>query len=128
LSSGEEEEEDDGGRALPERWEPVSPSPRAAEAAREQAPGTGAGALVARQSMTEAARAVEVPACAAEVLAHGGGVWGHGGGNTGRARSACRALEEEEARLLHPEVRNRSSRHPVLERQGFDFPIYVFEG
>jgi hypothetical protein len=51
----------------------------------------------------------------------GGGVCGHGGGNAGRARSACRTLEEEEARLLYPKVRNRSSRHPVLEGRGFDF-------
>jgi hypothetical protein len=48
----------------------------------------------------------------------GGGVWGCGGGNAGRARSACRTLKEEEAGLLYPEVRNHSSRHPVLESAG----------
>jgi hypothetical protein len=65
-SSGEEEEEEsDGGRALPERWEPAPPSPRAAEAAEEPAPGTGAGAPVAKQSMREAARATEVSGGAA---------------------------------------------------------------
>jgi hypothetical protein len=31
-SEEEEEEESDGGRALPERWEPAPPSPSAAEA------------------------------------------------------------------------------------------------
>jgi hypothetical protein len=58
-SNKEEEEESDGGRALPERWEPAPPSPRAAEAAEETAPGAGAGALVARQPMREATRAAE---------------------------------------------------------------------
>jgi hypothetical protein len=37
-SEEEEEEESDGGQAPPERWEPAPPSPRAAEAAEEQAP------------------------------------------------------------------------------------------
>jgi hypothetical protein len=59
-SSGEEEEEDDGGRALPDRWEPAPLSPRATEAAREQAPGEGAGVPVTRWSTREAARAAEV--------------------------------------------------------------------
>jgi hypothetical protein len=40
YSSSEEEEESDGGRALPKRWEPSPPSPRAAEAAEETAPGS----------------------------------------------------------------------------------------
>jgi hypothetical protein len=44
----EEEEESDGGRAPPERWEPSPPSPRAAEAAEETAPGAGTGAPAAR--------------------------------------------------------------------------------
>jgi hypothetical protein len=43
----------------------------------------------------------------------GGGVWGHGGGHASRARSARRALEEEEVRLLLPEVRNCPSRGRV---------------
>jgi hypothetical protein len=67
YSSSDEEEESDGGRALPERWEPAPPSPRAAEAAEDTAPGTCARAPVTRQSRREAARAVEVPARAAEV-------------------------------------------------------------
>jgi hypothetical protein len=37
----EEEEESDGGRALPERWELAPPSPRAAQAAGEQAQRLG---------------------------------------------------------------------------------------
>jgi hypothetical protein len=67
TSDEEEGEESDGGRALPERWEPRPPSPRAAEAAEEPVPGAGAGAPVARQPMREAARAAEAPARAAEV-------------------------------------------------------------
>jgi hypothetical protein len=61
-SSDEEEEESDGGRALPERWEPSPPSPRAAEAAEETAPGADAGAPAARQPTREATRAAEAPA------------------------------------------------------------------
>jgi hypothetical protein len=61
-SDEEKEEESDGGRALPERWEPAPPSPRAAKAEEEPAPGAGAGAPAAMQSMREAARAAEVPA------------------------------------------------------------------
>jgi hypothetical protein len=68
-SEEEEEEEDDGGRVLPERWEPAPPSPRAAGAAREQAPGVGAGGPVAKRSTTEAARAAEVPVRVAEAPA-----------------------------------------------------------
>jgi hypothetical protein len=71
YSSSDEKEEEgsDGGRALPERWEPAPPSPRAAEAAEETAPGVGAGAPVTRQPVREAARTAEVPARAAEVPA-----------------------------------------------------------
>jgi hypothetical protein len=70
YSSSDEEEKSDGGRALPERWEPAPPSPSAAEAVEETAIGTGAGAPVARQSRREAARATEVPVHAAEATAH----------------------------------------------------------
>jgi hypothetical protein len=52
-----EEEEGDGGRTLPEMWEPSPPSPRAAEAAEETAPRVGAGASAARQPTREATRA-----------------------------------------------------------------------
>jgi hypothetical protein len=61
-SDEEEEEESDGGRAPPERWEPLPPSPRAAEAAEETTPGAGTGAPAARQPMREAVRAAEAPA------------------------------------------------------------------
>jgi hypothetical protein len=59
-SSDEEEEEEgsDGGRAAPERWDPLPPSPRAADLV----PVAGAEALAARPS-------VEVPASTAEALA-----------------------------------------------------------
>jgi hypothetical protein len=40
----------------------LPPSPRAAEAAEETAPGAGAGASAARQPTREATRAAEVPA------------------------------------------------------------------
>jgi hypothetical protein len=62
----EEEEESDRGRALPKRWEPVPPSPRAAEAAVEQALGASTGAPTASQSVREVARIAEVPVHAAE--------------------------------------------------------------
>jgi hypothetical protein len=62
-SSGEEEEEEgDGGQALPERWEPAPPSPRAAEAAEGQVSGAGMEALAARQFTGEAACTAEAPA------------------------------------------------------------------
>jgi hypothetical protein len=59
-SDEEEEEESDGGRAPPEMWEPSPPSPRAAEAAEETAPGAGAGALAAKHPTREATRAAEM--------------------------------------------------------------------
>jgi hypothetical protein len=66
-SSGEEEEEEsDGGRAPPETWQPLPPSPRAAEAVEEAMPGVGAGAPVARQLTREVTRAAEAPACTTE--------------------------------------------------------------
>jgi hypothetical protein len=89
--------------------------------ARERAPGVGAGAPAARRSTTEAARATEVRAC-------GGGVWGCGGGCASRTHSARRVLEEEEARLLLPEVRNRPSRGRVFELRGSNFLIFVLAG
>jgi hypothetical protein len=52
-----------GGGAL-ERWEPAPPSPRAMEAAEEQAPGAGEDT---GRCTEEVARAAEVPACVAEV-------------------------------------------------------------
>jgi hypothetical protein len=67
YSSSDEDEESDGGRALPERWEPAPLSPRATEAAEETAPGVGAGAPVARQPMREAVRTAEVTGGAAVV-------------------------------------------------------------
>jgi hypothetical protein len=67
-SSGEEEEESDGGRALPERWEPSPPSPRAAEVAKETAPGAGTGAPTARQPTREATRVARTTRGAAVVM------------------------------------------------------------
>jgi hypothetical protein len=61
-SSDEVEEKSDGGQALPERWEPSPPSPRAAEAAEETAPGAGAGAPATRKPTREVTRATEAPA------------------------------------------------------------------
>jgi hypothetical protein len=69
YSSSRDEEESDGGQAPPERWEPVPPSPRAAEAAEEQAPGEGAGAPAVGRPTEEAVHAAEVPARAAEAPA-----------------------------------------------------------
>jgi hypothetical protein len=63
----DEEDESDRGRDLPERWEPSPPSPRAAEAAEETAPGAGAGAPAARQPTGEVTHAAEAPAHAAEM-------------------------------------------------------------
>jgi hypothetical protein len=54
-----------GGRP-PERWEPAPPSPRAVEAAEEQAPGEGAEAPTTRRSTEGAARVAEAPVRAAE--------------------------------------------------------------
>jgi hypothetical protein len=64
-SSSGEEEESDGGRTLPERWEPSPPSPRAAEAAEEIAPGAGVGAPTVRRPTREATRAAEMTGSAA---------------------------------------------------------------
>jgi hypothetical protein len=76
------------------------------EVAEEQAPGAGAEAPVTRRSTKEAARAVEAPARVAEAS-----------GSAAVATPAAstvprRALEEEEAGLLHLEVSNRPSGHP----------------
>jgi hypothetical protein len=57
-----------------------------------------------------------------------GGVWECDGGDVGRGHSARRALEEEEAGLLHLEVGNRSSRRTVLERQEFNLFVFAFAG
>jgi hypothetical protein len=65
-SLGEEKEGSDRGRAPPESWEPSPPSPRAAEAAEEVAPGAGARALAARPPTREATRTAEMLARAAE--------------------------------------------------------------
>jgi hypothetical protein len=62
-SGGGEEDESDRGQPPSERWDPAPPSPRAAEAAKEQAPGE---APTAGRSVEEAARAAEVPVRAAE--------------------------------------------------------------
>jgi hypothetical protein len=50
------------------------------------------------------------------------------GGDVGRGHSARRALEEEEAGLLHLVVGHRSSRRPILERQEFNLSVSAFAG
>jgi hypothetical protein len=50
------------GTGLPPRGGSLHPSPKAAEAAEETAPGAGAGAPAARPPTREATRAVEAPA------------------------------------------------------------------
>jgi hypothetical protein len=99
-SSGEEEEkESDWGQASPERWNPSPPSPRATEAAEEQAPGArGRGGTRRRGAVVRR-----------------GSVWESRSGDDGRLSSICRTLEEEEARLLHLEVSSPSPR-----RSGFE--------
>jgi hypothetical protein len=57
-----------------------------------------------------------------------GGVRGCDGGDVRRGHSSRRTLEEEEARLLHPEVGSRSSRSPILERQKFNPSVSAFIG
>jgi hypothetical protein len=57
-----------------------------------------------------------------------GGVWERDGGDVGRGLSTHRALEEEEAGLLHPEVGRRSSRRPVFERREFNLSDFAFAG
>jgi hypothetical protein len=64
--SSSDEEESDGGRALPETWEPTPPSPRAVEAAEETTPGAGAGAPAVRQPTRKVTRVAEAPARAVE--------------------------------------------------------------
>jgi hypothetical protein len=60
--------------------------------------------------------------------AHRGGDWGCGGGHVGRGHNACRAPEEEEAGLLHPQVSDRSPRHHVFERRVPDFSSLCSQG
>jgi hypothetical protein len=126
-SSEEEEEESDGGRP-PERWVPAPPSPRAVEAVEDQVLGAGSGAPAAGRSTEEVARASEVPTRSTEVPARRGVVRRRDGGGVGRGLSACRALEEEEAGLLHPEVGHCSSRHSVSRGVSLIFSISRSQG
>jgi hypothetical protein len=57
-----------------------------------------------------------------------GGVWERVGGDVGHGLSAHRALEEEEAGLLYPEVGRRSSRRPIFERFEFNLSDFAFAG
>jgi hypothetical protein len=57
-----------------------------------------------------------------------GGDWGCGGGHVVHGHNACRAPEEEEARLLYPEVSDRFPRCRIFEERGLDFLAFVFEG
>jgi hypothetical protein len=54
-----------GGELPPERWNPPSPSPKAAKAAEEQVPVVGAEAPATRRSVEEAARAAKASGSAA---------------------------------------------------------------
>jgi hypothetical protein len=65
----------------PEMWNPLPPSPRAAEAAEEQALVAGAEAPAAGQSAEEAAHTAEAPASAA------GASWSATGVVTGAVRA-----------------------------------------
>jgi hypothetical protein len=80
-----------------ERWEASPPSPRAAEAAEETAPGAGAGAPAAGHPTREATHR-------GGAGARRGNGWGRGGGYAGGGCSASQAPEEEEMRVFHPEV------------------------
>jgi hypothetical protein len=90
----------------------------------------------ARRSTTEAAQAAEVPVRTTEVPAwaagntpaRGGGIWGCGGGHASRTSSTRGVLEEEEARLLLPEVRSRASRGRIFELRGSNFFVFVLAG
>jgi hypothetical protein len=84
YSSSDEEKVSDGERALPERWEPAPPSPRAAEAAEETAPGAGAGVPAARQPTREVTRTAEGLARAMEAT---------GGAATATSAAAATATE-----------------------------------
>jgi hypothetical protein len=55
------------GVRFPPRGEPSPPSPRAADAAEETAPGEGTGAPAARQPTREATRTAEAPTRTAEI-------------------------------------------------------------
>jgi hypothetical protein len=66
-SKEEEEEEEDGGRAPLERWNRAPPSPKAAEAAEEQAPGAGEEAPATKRSTEEVECAAEASRSAASV-------------------------------------------------------------
>jgi hypothetical protein len=121
-SLDEEEEESDGRRALPERWESAPPSPRAAEAAEETAPGAGAGASTARQPTREAT------CVRGGAGARRGDDWGCGGGHVGRGHNARRAPEEEEEGLFHPEVSDLSPKCHVFETPVPDFSFSCSQG
>jgi hypothetical protein len=93
-----------GGRAPPERWNPMPPSPRAVETAEEQAPWW-ARKRPPPGGPWKRRRAPRRRPCTPRKRL----------GALGRHDSACRTLEEEEAGLLRLEVSSRSSR-----RSGFE--------
>jgi hypothetical protein len=114
-SSGEEEEEEsDGGRA-PLRGGSMHPLVESRGGSRGASDWGGRGSTHHR-------------AVHGRGGAHRGGAWQCDGGDAGHSHSARRALEEEEAGLLHLEVGHRSYRRPVLERQEFNLSAFASAG
>jgi hypothetical protein len=100
-SSNEEEEESDGGRTLPERWEPLLLSPRAGG-------GRGDSAWGGRGSARRQAAYKRGDARCGGTGTRRWDEWGCGGGHASGGYNVRRAPEEEETRILHPEVGDRS--------------------
>jgi hypothetical protein len=112
-SGNEEEEESDGGQAPLRGGIPRPPHQEPQRRQRSRRPWRvwkhpPPGGPWKRR------RAAEAPARAADV-------WERCSGDDGRYHSACRALEEEEAGLLHLQVSSRFSR-----RSGFEGPELNF--
>jgi hypothetical protein len=115
-SSDEEEEESDGGGAS---------SPREVGACAPLTQGCRGGR---RDSAWGGRRSVRHQAAYERGDVRHGGDWGCGGGHVVHGHNACRAPEEEEARLLYPEVSDRFPRCRIFEERGLDFLAFVFEG
>jgi hypothetical protein len=94
-SLSDEKEEIDGGRVVPDKWEPAPPSPQAEGAAVELAPEAGVEPPAVEPSE-------EVPAGAAEAPV--------------RTMEVPPALDEEEAGILQFEVSSVSPRAPSISR------------
>jgi hypothetical protein len=88
----------------------------------------GRGSALRRAVYERDGARAEVPTRVTEVPARRGGVWERDGGDVSRGLSARRALEEEEAGLLHPEVGYRTFRRPIFERRKFNLSDFAFAG